>query len=208
MIGDPDRPPPRPGGRRAWPGKARRPQQPVVPHVRRVDPSRYVGRLLLWQGMAWVALAGLGLGFWITALPATLTATTTGTFVIWRAAQLLAIVFGAGLGAAEIWMACRIGGGPRLTLAMAFGVQGATLAAVLVLAAIGIMIVGSVLELLALSGALLLPLARPQEPRRAGSRSSPNVCASRAAPCAPDAHTFFRVPRRCRPRVEPSRQIV
>jgi hypothetical protein len=203
MIGDPDRLPPRPGERRAWPGKARRPPQPVVPHIRRVDPARYVGRLLLWQGVAWVALAGVGLGFWIAALPATLTPTTTGTVAIWRAAQLLAVLFGVGLGAAEICMACRVGGGPRLLLTTAFGVQGATLTAVLVIAAIGIMIVGSVLELLVLTGAFLLPLAycrwaglvSQRRPRRPASRSSPDVSASRAAPCAPSAHTSSRVPR-------------
>ena len=70
-----------------------------------------MGGLLLWQGVAWLALGGLGLGLWIVALPAILTPTSTGTAVIWRVAELQAIVVGAGFGVAEIRMACRLRGG-------------------------------------------------------------------------------------------------
>ena len=73
-----------------------------------------MGGLLLWQGLAWLALAVVALGIWITALPAILTPTSTGTAVIWRVAELQAIVFGGVLGAAEIRMAYRLRGGLRL----------------------------------------------------------------------------------------------
>ncbi len=91
-----------------------RARQTAVPHGRRVDPTRYVGGLLLWQGLAWLALAVVALGIWITALPAILMPTSTGQAIIWRVAELQAIVIGAGLGAAEIRMACRLRSGLRL----------------------------------------------------------------------------------------------
>jgi hypothetical protein len=125
-----------------------------------VNPARYVTRLLLWQGSAWLVLAGVGLGIWIATLPGALTSASSGSDLLWRGLQLFAIAIGAGLGATEVGMACRLRGGPRLLLAMAPALQGATLAAGLVVVAIAVMIAVSVMELLALNGAILV-VARP-----------------------------------------------
>jgi hypothetical protein len=141
--------PPSPGGlppRRQWPAGIQR---------RRVNPVPYVAGLLLWQGIAWLVLAAVGFCFWIMALPAGLAPGGSDGSVLWAGAQLLAIGIGAGMGVAEIGMACRLRGGPRWVLRAAGGMQGAPLGASLVGAAVSIMIIGSVLELLALSGGLL-----------------------------------------------------
>jgi hypothetical protein len=147
MTSVPD--PSSPGGlprRRQWPPGIQR---------RRVNPVPYVAGLLLWQGIAWLVLAAAGLSFWIMSLPAGLGPGSTTGAVLWAGAQLLAIGIGAGMGAAEIGMACRLRGGPKWVLAAAVGLEGVTLGASLVMAAVSIMIIGSVLELLALSGVLL-----------------------------------------------------
>jgi hypothetical protein len=159
-----------------------------VPHVRRVDPARYVSRLLLWQGSAWLVLAGVGLGIWIAMLPGTLTHASNGSEMLWRGAQLLVIAIGAGLGAAEVGMACRLRGSPRLLLAMAPVLQGATLAAGLVVVAIAVMIAVSVLELLAMNGALLIavrpvPLAGARL-ASSGRRRRPPLAVARRQPVA------------------------
>ncbi len=141
--------PPSPGGlppRRQWPAGIQR---------RRVNPVPYVAGLLLGQGIAWLVLAAAGLSFWIMSLPAGLGPGSGQGAVLWAGARLLAIGIGAGMGTAEIGMACRLRRGPRWVLAATAGLQGVTLGASLVVAAVSIMIVGSVLELLALSGALL-----------------------------------------------------
>jgi len=147
MTSVPD--PSSPGGlprRRQWPAGIQR---------RRVNPVPYVAGLLLWQGIAWLVLAAAGLSFWIMSLPAGLGPGSATGAVLWAGAQLLAIGIGAGMGAAEIGMACKLRGGPKWVLAAAIGLQGVTLGASLVVAAVSIMIVGSVLELLALSGVIL-----------------------------------------------------
>src|SRR5215472_11556194 len=147
MTSVPD--PSSPGGlprRRQWPAGIQR---------RRVNPVPYVAGLLLWQGIAWLLLAAAGFSFWIMSLPAGLGPGSATGAILWAGAQLLAIGIGAGMGAAEIGMACRLRGGARWVLAAAIGLQGVTLGASLVVAAVSIMIVGSVLELLALIGVLL-----------------------------------------------------
>jgi hypothetical protein len=141
--------PPPPGGlppRRQWPAGIQR---------RRVNPVPYVAGLLLWQGVTWLVLAAAGFAFWIMALPAGLGPASGNGAVLWAGAQLLAIGVGAGMGAAEIGMACKLRGGPRWMLSAAVGLHGLTLGASLVVAAVSVMIVGSILELLALSGVLL-----------------------------------------------------
>jgi hypothetical protein len=45
-----------------------------MPDNRRPDPRRYVGRLLLWQGTAWLALAAAALIIWLATLPSTVVA--------------------------------------------------------------------------------------------------------------------------------------
>ena len=45
----------------------------MVAQYRRLDPCRYVGGLLLWQGATWLVLAAAGLGLWIATLPGTIT---------------------------------------------------------------------------------------------------------------------------------------
>lgn len=130
-------------------------RQRVSVQRRRVNPVPYVAALLLWQGIAWLVLAAAGLSFWIMSLPAGLGPGSATGAILWAGAQLLAIGIGAGMGMAEIGMACRLRGGPRWVLTTAAGLQGVTLGACLVVAAVSIMIVGSVLELLALTGVLL-----------------------------------------------------
>jgi hypothetical protein len=126
-----------------------------VPHVRRPDSARYVGGLLLWQGAAWLVLAAAGLGVWIAALQDALSQGVSGSDVLWRGGELLAIAVGAGLGAAEVGMACRLRAGPRLLLVLTLGLQGAALAAGLVVIAISVIVAAFVLEVLALNGAFL-----------------------------------------------------
>jgi len=147
MTSVPD--PSSPGGlppRRQWPAGIQR---------RRVNPVPYVAGLLLWQGIAWLALAATVFSVWIMALPAGLGHGSGDRAILWAGGQLLAIGIGTGMGVAEIGMACRLRGGPRWALRVAARLRGVTLGASLVVATVSIMIVGSVLELLALSGALL-----------------------------------------------------
>src|SRR5215469_10860719 len=135
-------------------GLPRRRQWPAGIQRRRVNPVPYVAGLLLWQGIAWLVLAAAGFSFWIISLPAGLGPGSATPTILWAGVQLLAIGIGAGMGAAEIAMACRLRRGPRWMLT-AVGLQGVTLGASLVVAAVSIMAVGSVLELLALIGVLL-----------------------------------------------------
>jgi len=147
MTSVPD--PPSPGGlppRRKWPAGIQR---------RRVNPVPYVAGLLLWQGISWLVLAAAGFSVWIIALPAGLGPGSGSGAVLWAGGQLLAIGIGAGMGAGEIGMACKLRGGPRWVLRATAGLDGVSLGTVLVVAAVSVMVVGSVLELLALSGVLL-----------------------------------------------------
>jgi hypothetical protein len=138
--------PPVPGGR---------PRRPGVRRARALEPARYVAGLLLWQGIGWLVLSATGLGFWIASLPASLNVYSYGAAVLWTWVELLAIAVGLSLGAAEIGMSCRLRGGPKSVVAVATGFHGVTLAAGLVVAAVSVMIAGSVLELLALNGTFL-----------------------------------------------------
>ena len=106
-------------------------------------------------GAAALILSATGLGFWIASLPASLNAYSYGAAVLWTWVELLAIAVGLSLGAAEIGMSCRLRGGPKSVVAVATGFHGVTLAAGLVVAAVSVMIAGSVLELLALNGTFL-----------------------------------------------------
>ena len=187
MVGMPDLPS-SPGGVPGYWGTRGR---------RAADPVGCVAGLLLWQGAAWVALSALGLGFWVASLPSGLDvgsgAVTIGSagggagnsvarggmVVLWISAELLAIAVGATIGSAQVAMACRLRGGPRLVLALAVGLQGATLAAGLVVTAVTVMVAGTLLELIALNRVFLagqprggrdgggFPAVRPFRCRRA-----------------------------------------
>jgi len=151
MINGPDLPP-RQGGA---PGDARE-HAGVRRPGQQAERVRYVVRLLLWQGAAWIVLAALGLGFWTATLPPGFGTGGPKTALLWAGAELLAIAIGASLGAAQLGMGVRLRGGPRLELAIGQGLQGVTLAAGLVVAALTVMIAGSVLAIIALTGAQLV----------------------------------------------------
>lgn len=142
-------------------------------------PARYVAGLLLWQGIGWLILAGTGLGLWIASLPGILNVYADGAAVLWTWLELLAIAVGLSIGAAEIGMSCRLRGGPKAVATVATGLHGLTLAGVLVVAAVLVMLAGSVLELLALNGTFLshcLSACRPASgpPQRASRPRSPH----------------------------------
>jgi hypothetical protein len=117
------------------------------------QPARYVYGLLLGQGLAWLALACVGLVTWLLHFPAGLNLISDGGRVLWTGAELLGIAVAACLGSAEIGMACRLRGGqPRALLAASIGMQGLMLAAALLMAAFVVTVGGSLLELLTLGG--------------------------------------------------------
>jgi hypothetical protein len=120
-----------------------------MPQSRQLDPPRYVGGLLLWQGAAWLVVAATGLGLWIATLAGALTVAGSGAGALWRSGELVAIAVGAGLGATEVSMACRLRGGPRLLMARELAGQGVTAAAGLVVLAISLLVAGSTLMLVA-----------------------------------------------------------
>jgi hypothetical protein len=115
-------------------------------------PARYVRGLLLGQGSAWLIVAAAGLGTWIGGVLPGLSVDSKGGSVLWAFVQLLAISVAAGLGAAEIGMACRLHGGPIVLLAIVTGIQGLMVAAGLIVAALIVMLGGAMLELVALGG--------------------------------------------------------
>ena len=156
MMGEPDRPSSS-GGVPSSDGRSPDGSRPSAshPHLRPPDSARYVSGLLLWQGAAWLVLAAVGLGIWIAALQDALSQGVSGSDVLWRGGELLAIAIGAGLGAAEVGMACRLRRGPRLLLGLTMGLQGAALAAGLFVIAISVIVAAFVLEVLALNGAFL-----------------------------------------------------
>jgi hypothetical protein len=120
-----------------------------VAQYRRPDPPRYVGGLLLWQGSTWLVLAAAGLSLWIATLPGAVTPASSESAMLWRIAELVAIAVGAGLGVAQISMACRLRGGPRLLRARGLALQGVTAGAGLVVIAISLIVAGSTLVLVA-----------------------------------------------------------
>jgi hypothetical protein len=116
-----------------------------------VQPARYVHGLLLGQGLAWLVLAVTGLVAWVAAFPHNLI--LGGGAAFFRASlELLAIAVAGCIGSAEVGMACRMRGGPRLVVAMTGSLQGTMFALALILAAVLIMVGGSMLELMALGG--------------------------------------------------------
>jgi hypothetical protein len=117
--------------------------------IRRPDPRRYVEGLLMWQGVAWLALATAGLILWIMTLPGEVTSASSGAGELWRGGELVAIAIGAGLGITEVTMACRMRGAPRLLLALGLGVQGETLGAGLVVIGISVLVAVSTVTLVA-----------------------------------------------------------
>lgn len=163
MTADPDPPQSRRGASRPegarGPGGTR--DRAAADRCRQVEPTRYVAGLLRWQGAAWLVLTALGLTAWIVTLPPDFVTASSGTTVLWRGAQLLALAIGTSLGGAEIGMACRLQGGPGLLLKVALGLPVAVVAALLVVAAVSAIVAGSVLELLALSGAVLAREVNP-----------------------------------------------
>ena len=109
--------------------------------------------LLLGQGLAWLALAAVGLSAWLLHRPSGLNLVGDGGRILWAGVQLLGIALAGCLGAAEVRMACRLRGGrPRLLLAAAMVLQGLTFTAVLVLGAMVVTVGGSLLELLVVGG--------------------------------------------------------
>jgi hypothetical protein len=122
---------------------------PAVPF----QPARYVHGLLLAQGLAWLVLAAAGLAAWVLTFPASVNLVSAGGAALWTGAELLGIVAGTWLGAAEVAMACRMRAGqPRLLLGLTVAIQGTMLAVALILAAFLVTVGGSLLELLALGG--------------------------------------------------------
>jgi hypothetical protein len=128
------------------------PRRSALQRTRSGAPARYVAGLLLGQGIAWLVLASAGLGFWVASLQGSLNPYSYGTAVLWTWLELLAVAAGLSIGAAQVGMACRMRGGPRAVVAVASGLHGVTLAVGLVVAAVSVMLAGSVLELLALNG--------------------------------------------------------
>jgi hypothetical protein len=122
-----------------------------VAQYRRLDPCRYVGGLLLWQGATWLALAAAGLGLWIATLPGAIGPASGEAGMLWRCGELVAIAVGAGLGVTQVSMACRLRGGPRLLRALVHAVQGVTAAAGLVVIAISLIVASSTVVLVALT---------------------------------------------------------
>jgi hypothetical protein len=138
----------------AWPRGTPRGRRGRVRDPQPADPARYVSRLLAWQGAAWLVLAGIGLGVWIGTLPSGLSLGSASAVALWKCAELLAIAFGAGLGSAQGSMACRLRGGRGTIRAAAAGLRALTVAAGLVAGAVSVLLVGSVMELIVLNGAL------------------------------------------------------
>ena len=117
--------------------------------IRRPDPRRYVEGLLLWQGVAWLALATAGLILWLMALPGDATSASSGAGELWRGGELVAIAIGAGLGITEVTMASRMRRVRRLLLTRSVGVQGVTLGAGLVVIGISVLVAVSTVTLVA-----------------------------------------------------------
>ena len=164
--------------------------------TRSTAPARYVAGLLLWQGIGWLILAGTGLGLWIASLPGILNVYADGAAVLWTWLELLAIAVGLSIGAAEIGMSCRLRGGPKAVATVATGLRGLTLAGVLVVAAVFVMLAGSVLELLALNGTFLshrrppaVRLPSDEQAAPVGQQSAPRASATGPAPGRPAGGT-------------------
>jgi hypothetical protein len=183
----------------------------------RFEPATGVSRLLLGQGIGWLLLSVGGLAGWSASFPRGLSL-SGGDAVFWAGLELLAIAIAAGFGAAEVGMACRMRGGPRLVVAMTGKLQGTMLAVALILAAVLVMIGGSLLELMALgklvpgvapggnpsaerhrplSDRLLRRVTQPDKsPSTAVAAPETAVAAPKTAVAAPE--TAVAAPDRCR----------
>jgi hypothetical protein len=117
--------------------------------VERFDPATGLSRLLLGQGLAWLLLAVAGLTVWFAGVLRELSL-SGGQALFWAGLELLAIAIAAGVGAAEVGMACRIRGGPKVVVTMTGRFQGTMLAVALIVGAVLVMVGGSLLELMAL----------------------------------------------------------
>lgn len=138
----------------AWPRGYRRGRRGRGYDQQPADPARYVSRLLAWQSAAWLVLACIGLGVWLSTLPSGLALGSASAVALWKCSELLAIAFGAGLGSAQGSMACRLRGGRGAIRAAAAGLRALTVASGLVAGAIAVLLVGSVMELIVLNGTL------------------------------------------------------
>jgi hypothetical protein len=118
-------------------------------HTQRPDPRRFVEGLLLWQGLAWLALAAAGLILWLMTLPGTFTSASSGAGEFWRGGELVAIAIGAALGITEVSMACRLRGARRRLVALGLGAQGVTLSAGLIVIGISVLVAASTVTLVA-----------------------------------------------------------
>lgn len=159
MVSMPDRPSSPGGPFSRLPARRRH----DVPRRRpRIDPAISLSRLLLGQGFAWLALAVAGVAAWCASFPHE-PALSGGGAVFWAGIELLAVAVAAGVGTAEIGMGCRMRGGPRLVVAMTGRLRGTMLAVLLIVAALLVMIGGSLLEFMAL-GKLERGLTQPGHP--------------------------------------------
>jgi hypothetical protein len=147
MVSVPDRP---------WPPWGPSSREPVARHpalarnrAARFEPATGLFRLLLSQGIAWLLLSVAGLAGWSASFPRELSL-SSGAGAFRAGLELLAIAVAAGIGAAEVGMACRIRGGPRMVVAVARRLQATMLAVALILAALLVMVGGSMLELMTL----------------------------------------------------------
>jgi hypothetical protein len=169
--------PPSPGGS---PGRAA-----ARPAAASFQPARYVHGLLLSQGLAWLVLAVAALAGWTAGVAPGLSITGGVAAMLWAGLELLGIAVAACIGAAEIAMACRLAGGPRLLLTMAVSVQGLMLATGLIMAAFLVMVAGGLLELMALGS--LRPRARRVRRQHQGvirrPAPTPARCPHGQAPC-------------------------
>lgn len=116
-----------------------------------MDPARYVAALLAGQGSAWLLLSAGGMATWFVLLPAGL-GDSGSSAVLWAGAALLATTIGMSLGAGQLCMACRLRGRSARARRMAAGLRGLAFLAGLASVAVAVMIIGSVLEVLTLSG--------------------------------------------------------
>jgi hypothetical protein len=147
--------------------------------VARFEPATGLARLLLGQGLAWLLLAVVALAGWFASLPRELSLSGRQPF-LWAGMELLGIAIGAGVGSAEVGMACRMRGGPRLVVALTERFQGIVLALALILGALLVMVGGSLLELMAL-GRLVRVVAPPGQPAERRSTLRDGACGGQPA---------------------------
>jgi hypothetical protein len=171
------------------------------------DPARYVGRLLAWQGAAWLVLAVIGLCVWLGTLPSGLVLGSPSGAMLWKSAELLAIAIGAVIGSAQASMACQLRGGRGLARAAAATLRGLTVASGLAAGAVGVLLVGSVMELIVLNGPLraAVSLGGPAEWRRQKAPPSHTWRGLRLLSCVARIPPRTDTPAGCRSPAQPGR---